>query len=350
MKKILIVDDDNDVRFLYHQILKSEFYMIEEAVDGDEAIQKALLMEPDLIIMDYMLPNMNGLEASDKIKNLMHPSFVYIIMVTAKIGKGTEIKSLISVDDYIEKPIDVDIFNARINVGLRLVETLKTKEKLINDKEILHQQMLDMFNEVDSLYKEKDSLLEEMRNTVVNLSTALSEAIEGRDYITAEHINRVKNCSLAIADELGLDDSFKEDVKYAAIFHDLGKVGIPDRILMKPEQLTCEEYDIIKNHTDIGYDILKHIKFFKNILPAIKHHHERWDGKGYPSGLKGMEIPYIARIIAVADAFDVITHDRPYKRKQTKAAAIEEIKRNSGSQFDPKVVEALQKAFDLNLV
>jgi len=192
--------------------------------------------------------------------------------------------------------------------------------------------------------------LEEMKNTMVNLSIALSEAVEGRDHITAEHIHRVSSCAMAIADKLGLNDDFKDNLKYAAILHDLGKIGIPDRILMKPGKLTSEEYEIIKSHSNIGYDILKHIRFFEDILPGIKYHHERYDGKGYPEGLERDEIPLIARIISVADSYDVITHRRPYKQSQSKEEALTEVKRSSGTQFDPTIVDALVKAYNEGLV
>ncbi len=303
MGKILIVDDDRDLRLLFSSALLQEGYEVLEAINGEEALEIVRVEKPDVMLLDLMMPVMDGHKTAIKVKTDKTYDYIYIIVVTAKIGKNNQVESLKYTDDFIEKPVDIDILKARVDVGVRLVNSLKEKEQLLTD-----------------------------------LSISLSQAVESRDTVTAEHVKRVSELSIRIAQHLGYDDKFVENVKYAAIFHDIGKIGIDDSILKKSSNLTEDEYKIIKSHPIIGYNILKPINYFKNILPGILYHHERMDGKGYPEGLKGNEIPVIARIIAVADAFDAITSERSYKKALSPREAISEIGKE---KYDPDIVKAL---------
>lgn len=169
---------------------------------------------------------------------------------------------------------------------------------------------------------------------------ALVKALEAKDHYTKEHSERVTALALNLANHLGLSETEIESLRFAGHLHDIGKVGIQDKILLKPGRLTPEEYEVIKRHPLIGAEIVGHISLLRDEVLIIKHHHERWDGKGYPDGLAGEEIPFLARILAVADTYDAMTSNRPYRPPLSHEVALREIRQNSGTQFDPLVVEA----------
>jgi putative nucleotidyltransferase with HDIG domain len=187
-------------------------------------------------------------------------------------------------------------------------------------------------------------LYQEQEEMFYQTAESLADAIEKRDPYTGGHTQRVTRYSLIIARYLPLRSIEKKWLKIAAVLHDIGKIGIEDQILKKPAQLSPEEYDVIKHHTDLGAEIIEHIRQLKEIIPGVKYHHEQVNGRGYPDGLKGEDIPMIAKIVSVSDTYDAMTTDRPYRSALTKEAAIKELKRCCGTQFDRKVVEAFLKA------
>jgi len=191
------------------------------------------------------------------------------------------------------------------------------------------------------LKKAKESLKEGYLATIKSLALA----IEAKDKYTRGHSSRVVEYALIIADELGISEAEKENLKIAGILHDIGKIAIPDSILEKPGKLTEEEYEIIKKHPDLGVNILKPLSFLKPILPLILHHHERVDNNGYHH-ISNEKIPLASKILSVADSYDAMTSDRPYRKAYPKEKAIQELKDNSGTQFDPKVVEALLRGLE----
>jgi HD-GYP domain-containing protein (c-di-GMP phosphodiesterase class II) len=192
---------------------------------------------------------------------------------------------------------------------------------------------------------ENARLYEEVKETFLSTAATLAEAIEKRDPYTGGHVRRVVDISLAVGEELGLRPEEKETLQLAAILHDVGKIGIRDGVLLKHGPLTPEELAHIRLHPELGAEILAPIKQLEAVIPAVRHHQERCDGQGYPQGLKGDEIPLASRVIGVADAFDAMTTDRPYRPRLSDEAAATEIERCAGSQFDPKVVEAFLRAF-----
>jgi energy-coupling factor transport system substrate-specific component len=192
-----------------------------------------------------------------------------------------------------------------------------------------------------SLSKDSEQLdiAELLERTHFETIMAFSEALEARDQYTAGHSRRVMEYSKSIGQRMKLEKQDIEDLKRSALLHDIGKIGIPDMVLHKQAKLSDEEYAIIKSHPERGAAILKHIKSFKHLVPAVYHHHERFDGEGYPQGVKGKEIPLHARIIAIADAFDAMTSNRAYRKALSLRTALSELERNKGMQFDPDIAE-----------
>ncbi|MEI7905503.1 MAG: GAF domain-containing protein, partial [Candidatus Firestonebacteria bacterium] len=233
---------------------------------------------------------------------------------------------------------------------------LKVKDKIIGVIEVLNKKDGAAFlpYEMELLVSLADQSAVAIDNAIVhrefqelflNTITSLARAIESKDPYTGGHIDRIESFSLAIVDELeDLTYDDRERIRWAALFHDLGKIGVDEFILRKPGKLTDDEYAQIKKHPELGANILKPIKQFKHIIPGILHHQERWDGRGYPAGLKGEEISIDGRIIGVADTYDAMTSDRPYRKGLPKEVAVAEIFKCSGSQFDPIIVTAFMKA------
>jgi putative nucleotidyltransferase with HDIG domain len=200
------------------------------------------------------------------------------------------------------------------------------------------------------LYTEIQNYAQKLEETYLSTIESLAKAFEAKDRYNKGHMERVLEYGLAIAAELDPNLLNDDVLKLSLLFHDIGKIEVPDYILNKPAKLTPEEYEIIKKHPVTGEEILKPVKFLQEVAKVIRQHQERWDGKGYPDGLKGEEIHLYARIVAVADAFDAMTSDRSYRKAMKVEDAVEEILRNSGTQFDPKVVEAFYRAYKNGLI
>ncbi|MGZ3589259.1 MAG: HD domain-containing phosphohydrolase [Thermodesulfobacteriota bacterium] len=231
---------------------------------------------------------------------------------------------------------------------------VKVKEKIIGVLEAINKQERGGFNKEDlslfisladqvAIALDNSRLYQELEEMFFQTTDSLADAIEKRDPYTGGHTRRVTQYSLAISKYLQLKPLEKKWLKITSVLHDVGKVGIEDQILKKPEQLTPEEFEMIKRHCNIGVEIIEHVRQLRESIPGVKYHHEQLDGKGYPSGLKGDEIPVLAKIVAVADTFDAMTTNRPYRKAMEKEAAIKELERCSGRQFDERVVEAFIK-------
>lgn len=238
---------------------------------------------------------------------------------------------------------------------------LKIQDRLIGVLQILNKKDPSGFTKDDehltlllsgqiAIALDNARLYQEKREIFLETATALAEVIEARDRYTGGHVGRVVAYSMAIGRVLDLPPELTEQLKISAILHDVGKIGIADAILNKPSQLNDEEFAIMKRHPVIGTEILQHIKPLKGIIPGMKHHHERMDGKGYPDGLKGEDIPLMARIIAVADTFDAMTTTRPYRKGLPHQVALDELKKFSGTQFCPTCAEAFIKAYQTGQV
>ena len=259
------------------------------------------------------MPQMNGAELCERIKQTQKDSYTYVILVTSRSDSDDIIEGLESgADDYITKPVVAAELNARLNSALRVLSfenKLREKEKEVRL----------------SCYK------------------TLTQLAETRDHESEGHMNRVGFFSAMIARQMNLDEKFCQDLEIFAPMHDIGKVGIPDGILHVPRELCREEFQVIKMHTQIGWQILKDKQTFEFAANIAYTHHEHWDGTGYPEGRKGAEIPLGARIMAVADVFDALAFRRSYKDAMSIDKTFQIIEESSGSHFDPQIVEAFLK-------
>ena len=210
----------------------------------------------------------------------------------------------------------------------------------------LHEQLERYAVDLRELFKQERVWARELERSYVATVLALSNAVEARDAYTGKHAERVAGYGLALAAAVGLEFERTPQIEFGFLLHDVGKVGVPDSILFKPGPLTPDEYDVMTRHPQIGVEILRHVDFLGDGMCVVRHHHERWDGRGYPDGLAGEEIPPAARVFAVADALDALTTDRPYRRATDWATARIEIIAGSGTQFDPAVVDALMELPD----
>lgn len=261
-------------------------------------------------------------------------------------GKALGIEDVIQEKDYKElpnaMPVLLNMFFAPLEIkgnALGLIGVLDNKEGVSEIK-------LEVFCALGSqaaVAIENASLYKRLRDAFLHTAESLAAAIDSRDPYTGGHTRRVEDYSVMLADNLNLSKQGKEELRLAAILHDIGKIGIDDAILRKGGALSEEEDLMMKSHPDIGARILGFVKEMRNIIPGVRYHHERFDGKGYPEGLKGEEIPLYSRIISIADAYDALTTDRPYKKSVDKDTALEEIAKDKGSRFDPFIVDTFYR-------
>ncbi|QLF91685.1 two-component system response regulator [Pseudomonas sp. ABC1] len=303
---LLLVDDEPaNLQVLFHTL--KEQYRLLIAKDGAKALELARGEQPDLILLDVMMPEMDGYEVCQRIKDDPLTSTIPVIFVTALAQAANEEFGLeLGAVDYISKPFNPSIVKARVRTHLSLVQA-------------------DM-----------------LRQTRLQIVQRLCAAAEFKDNETSQHIIRVSQFARTLALAVGYSEAAAEDLLHAAPMHDVGKIGIPDAILCKPGKLTPDEWDIMRQHTQIGARIIgEHASGLLQQAAVIAlNHHEKWDGSGYPNGLVGEEIPHVARIVSIVDVFDALTSSRPYKRAWPVEEALAFIREQSGTHFDPELVEA----------
>ena len=240
------------------------------------------------------------------------------------------------------KPIPESLFYALKDSKGKIIGVVAVdnyfKEQPIPEEQVAK---LQRFADQAAIAIENATLYANLKKAYLDAIRMLAFAVDAKDHYTLGHSDKVGSIAKSIAREMGLDPAQVEEIEYGAILHDVGKIAISEKILNKPGRLTDEEYVLMKKHTVMGVNIMEHTEAIANLMPIVRHHHEWYNGKGYPDGLKGEAIPMGARIVALADAFDTMVSDRPYRKVLGIPAAISEIKRFSGTQFDPKVVEAL---------
>ena len=334
--KILIVDDDPSILKNLQEILSLEGYKVYTAENGKDALKKLFEIEPDIMLIDFLIPEIDGISLCKIIKNNPETVDIGVILITAANDLNTRVKGLASgADDFLNKPFFIPELKARI---ISLSKMKKYRDFLKNYQNVLE-------NEVEKKTTELQIVYNEIKDLSLEIIHRLAKAAESRDEYTGFHIQRISFYSTKIAEHLGLSKDEVELIKYGSPLHDIGKLSIPDSILLKPAPLYEKEWEIMKMHTIIGAKILEDskIKYLKVAEKIALLHHERWDGTGYPYGLKGKKIPLFARIVSIADVFDALTSDRPYRKALPVEIAFEIIKNEAGSHFDSELVEIFLK-------
>jgi len=328
---LLIVDDEVEVRSVLHDLL-SETYQCAEASSAEEALAQLRERDYELVISDITMSGMTGLEMIPHVK-LISPDTV-IVMISGMQTIESAINALrLGAFDYLMKPFDLRQAEAAIARAYEHHELIVAKRRYENHLEEL----------VEQRTAELDQALDSLENAYRTTLQALTAALETRDSETHGHSERVVTFSLRLGREYGLTALEMKALEFGSLLHDIGKIGVPDAILRKPAKLTDEEWVRMREHPMHGQQILRGIKFLEGAAKVVAQHHEKWDGSGYPLGLKAEEIDICARIFSVADAFDAITSDRVYRQGRPYEAASQELDEWVGRQFDPKVVEAFHR-------
>ena len=307
--KILIVDDQPDNIETIKDILNDNGYALYSANNGKEALEIFKRINPDLVLLDALMPVMDGFQVARAIKNNPETQLTPIIMITALDSMQDRVKGLESgVDDFISRPFNIFELKARIKNLLRMKESI---DELENAEQVIF---------------------------------SLAKTVEAKDKYTEGHCNRLADLAVALGNYLNLPASDLKVLKRGGILHDIGKIAIRDSILLKPDKLTLEEFEIIKEHPKIGVQICSPLKTLKPVLPLILYHHERYNGSGYPEGLKEEEIPLLARIIGFVDCFDSLTTKRPYRRALTVEEAFQIMdKETKQGLWDPNLYSMFRK-------
>jgi putative two-component system response regulator len=315
---ILVVDDNDVLRTALEEMLTMAGFVILTAANGLEALERMEYVTPNLIISDITMPEMDGYTFFEEVRKRSDWLSIPFIFLTARGTKKDIIngKSL-GAEDYLVKPIH--------------------REELL----IAVRSRLSRSNQLR---------MARLRESYESSLTMLANAIEVRDHYTRGHVERVRDYALMIALQMGWKGKHLDDLRFGAILHDIGKIHIRERILRKVDHLNNEEWEEIRKHPIIGAEMVKDIPYLQAAIPIIRSHHEYWDGSGYPDHLAGTDIPLSARIVVVADAFDAMTTDRTYQPAKTREEALAEIIENSGTKYDPAIVEVLRKSWDAGLV
>lgn len=305
-EKILVVDDNRDLRELAETILKMQGYQVVSATNGREALEIFESSEPDLIVSDIAMPEMDGFALLEAIRSRENGTAVPFLFLSAYSQKAKQAQARrLAVDDYLFKPFDAQELIDAVRVRLD-----RRKAVQIFDTHEAHLQTV-LF---------------------------MANMIEARDENTRAHIDRVREIALLMGDALGWDKASKVILEFGAILHDIGKLMVPKAILNKTSKFSPEEWVIMRQHPEAGAKMLEGIDHLKLAIPFVLYHHERWDGKGYPKGLAGENIPIEGRILAIVDAYDAIRSKRPYQGQISKEEALERIQAGSRVHFDPYLV------------
>jgi putative two-component system response regulator len=334
---VLIVDDEERLRDVLEARVAAMGHDVLLAADGEEALAAVRSGDPDLVLLDVMMPKLDGFSVARILKGSPETNHIPIVMVTALGDVEDRVRALeVGADDFLTKPVEPTELQARVQSLLKV--------KAYYDYMRHHQQ------ELESAVAERTS---ELRSTLHQLEVAtldtiyrLSRAAEYRDDETGAHVMRMSRYSALIASQMGQPVAFNDMILRAAPMHDVGKIGIPDNILLKPGKLNSDEWRIMQTHTDIGASLLSgsHSELLQMAEVVARTHHERWDGTGYPDGLAGEAIPLAGRITAAADVFDALCSKRPYKDAMPPEDAFALVASESATHFDPEVVEAFVAA------
>ena len=323
--KIIVVDDEQGIVDSLSIFLKRSGYDFTGLTNPLEAIERVRNEHFDMMILDFRRDPIHGDEVVEEIRKFNKDLYILLLTGHKDLAPPLETIKRLEIQGYCEKSDKFDQLLLLIESGIKSIEqmnTIKTINKQLHDKN------------------------EELERAYLDTIGILRQTVEAKDPYTRGHSDRVSEYSVLIGKKLGLDEKTLHILKIGGLFHDIGKIGIPDSILLKESKLSDEEYSQIKNHPMIGVHMLGDAAIFTDILPIVKHHHERYDGRGYPSQLVGDDIPYVARIAAVADTFDAMTSKRSYRDSLPIDVVRAEIERCSGTQFDPNIAKVFLDIMD----
>jgi putative two-component system response regulator len=306
MPVVLVVDDSAANRELIRLYLSTIDVEVAQAADGVSALEMIESRQPDLVLLDVRMPRMDGYEVCRRIKAMPRGRLLPVVMITGLSQTTHRVMALeAGADDFMAKPVEGAELIARVRSALRLKE---------------------LYNTLDSA-----------EHVIFSLATA----VEAKDSFTEQHTQRVGESARLLGRKLGLSEPTLDTLYRGGIIHDIGKIGVADSILHKPGPLDASEVPQMQAHVGIGENIVRPLQSTSGLLPIIRHHHERFDGSGYPDGLRGREIPRAARIVSVCDAFDALVNDRPYRVRRSAQEALAVLRAGAGTQWDPETVELL---------
>ncbi len=327
--RIVIAEDQEMGRLILAGHLRQYGHEVIETCDGQEALQ-AIMESPDtidMLITDWSMPVMDGVELARKVRELsQHSQYIYIILLTARTEFNDKLEGFSEggVDDYIEKPFEASELQLRIQVGNRVIDAERAQRMISANLQAL-------------VYEQTEII----RETQAEIVGRLFNALESRDGETGGHVHRIGLLSACMGKLLGWKQEYIEIIRSAAPLHDIGKIAVPDAVLRKPGKLTEEEFEIIKEHSSIGANLLSNSKNPIIMMGEVisHYHHENWDGSGYPCGLKGNDIPIEARIVSIVDVYDALKSDRVYRPGLPEDKVIALLQEGSGKKFDPDLLQ-----------
>ena len=317
--KIIVVDDESGIIDSLSVFLRKSGYTLVGVTDPLEAIERVKKEHFDLMLLDFIMSPIHGDKVVEEIRKFNKELYILLLTGHKDLAPPLETIKRLDIQGYCEKSDKFDQLLLLIESGIKSIEQM---------------------NIIKSINTELTQSKEALEKAYLESIETLRYTVEAKDTYTRGHSDRVAEYATLIGKKMGLSEDELKTLRIGGLFHDIGKIGIPDTILLKEQKLTDEEYSQIKNHPAIGVHILSNATIFSNIIPIVHYHHERYDGKGYPARLVGKSIPFYARIIAVADTFDAMTSKRAYRNALPLDTVIEELKRCSGTQFDPTIVEA----------
>jgi response regulator RpfG family c-di-GMP phosphodiesterase len=336
--RLLLVDDDDGLRALLRTTFEAVDVEVDEAADAAMAQGRIAAARPDAIVLDVSMPGLDGAAFCARLKSSRATRDIPVVLLTGSDMATEATAAEVGADAFMLKPfspLELLAVVERLAGGLHGTPFRASRKHKRDEQLLLYARDLRHLLELE---RGQRRLLEDAYHETV---TALASALESKDTGTGEHSQRVHRYAVELAREVAPEIAEDESVEYGFMLHDVGKIGIPDHILHKPGPLTGAEWRLMQTHTVLGEQLLRGVTFLhRKGLEIVRSHHERWDGRGYPDGRKGDEIPTAARIFAVADALDAMTSERPYRPAMTWAAAAREIQAQAGGQFDPAVVEA----------